>query len=105
MLLLLEHCSPNPERLTSPAAEALSEQVADWQLGGDCLERRFEFADFHDTMAFVNAVAWIAHSEAHHPELAVSFGECRVRWSTFSAGGLTRNDFICAAKINALFLA
>jgi 4a-hydroxytetrahydrobiopterin dehydratase len=53
-------------------------------------------------MAFVNAVAWIAHREDHHPDLAVSYNRCRVEWSTHSVGGLSENDFICAAHIEAM---
>jgi 4a-hydroxytetrahydrobiopterin dehydratase len=53
-------------------------------------------------MAFVNAVAWVAHREDHHPDLEVSYKRCRVRYSTHAIGGLSENDFICAAKLNAL---
>jgi len=53
-------------------------------------------------MAFVNAAAWIAHTEDHHPELEVGYNRCRVRYTTHAIGGLSENDFICAAKIAAL---
>jgi len=74
-----------------------------WQLQAGALERRFAFADFHRTMAFVNAVAWIAHAEDHHPDFALGYGQCTLRFNTHSVGGISRNDFICAAKVNALF--
>ncbi|MBE9610680.1 4a-hydroxytetrahydrobiopterin dehydratase [Chitinilyticum piscinae] len=105
MLLLLEHCINHPARLPPGEAETLTGQLDGWRLADDYLERSFEFGSYQDTIAFVNALAWIAQRENHHPELTVSFGECRVRWCTHSAGGLTRNDFICAAKVDALFLA
>lgn len=68
----------------------------------DTIAATFTFANFHETMAFVNAVAWIAHADDHHPELEVSYKRCRVRYSTHSIGGLSDNDVICALKINAL---
>ena len=75
-----------------------------WQLdaAGAALTRDVRFANFHETMAFVNAVAWIAHAEDHHPDLEVGYGHCRVTFSTHSVGGLSENDFICAAKVDAL---
>jgi len=77
---------------------------AEWELveEGRALARVFRFPNFHETMAFVNAVAWIAHREDHHPDLEVHYGSCRVRWSTHAIGGLSENDFICAAKVDAL---
>jgi len=53
-------------------------------------------------MAFVNAIAWMAHQEDHHPDLEVSYNFCRVRYTTHAIGGLSENDFICAAKVDAL---
>lgn len=66
------------------------------------ISKVYEFGDFYETMAFVNALAYIAHAEDHHPELAVSYNRCAVTYSTHSIGGLSENDFICAAKIEAL---
>ena len=54
-------------------------------------------------MAFVNAVAWLSHREDHHPELQVGYNRCRVEYWTHAIGGLSENDFICAAKLDALF--
>jgi 4a-hydroxytetrahydrobiopterin dehydratase len=70
-------------------------------LGGS-ISKTYELADFYETMAFVNAVAYIAHAEDHHPELSVSYARCVVTYSTHAIGGLSENDFICAAKIEAL---
>jgi len=75
-----------------------------WRISedGKSLRRAFAFEDFYRTMAFVNAVAWIANAEDHHPDLEVGYNHCRVAFSTHSVGGLSENDFICAAKIDAL---
>lgn len=73
-----------------------------WALAGGFIERRFAFADYHRTLAFVNALAWIAHAEDHHPELVVTYNQCTVRFNTHSVGGISINDFICAAKVDAL---
>jgi len=66
------------------------------------LTRTFTFSDFHRTMAFVNAVAWVAHDQDHHPDMTVSYSRCTLNWSTHSVGGLSINDFICAARVDAL---
>lgn len=73
-----------------------------WRNVNRMLEREFKFGDFHRTMAFVNTVAAVADGEDHHPQLLVEYGRCIVRFNTHSAGGITRNDFVCAAKIDAL---
>ena len=73
-----------------------------WDHADGAIAKRFEFKDFWQTMAFVNAVAWIAHLEDHHPDMEVSYRACRVRYSTHSIGGLSENDFICAAKVERL---
>ena len=67
-----------------------------------CIERKFRFPAFSRTIAFVNAIAWIATVEGHHPDLKVSYGSCDVQYQTHSINGLSINDFICAAKIDRL---
>jgi 4a-hydroxytetrahydrobiopterin dehydratase len=104
--LLPQHC----QHVTGAplAADVIATQltlVKGWtQTSGTTtgIERSFSFADFHATMAFVNALAYIAHREDHHPDLQVSYNRCTVHFSTHSVGGLSLNDFICAAHINAL---
>ena len=78
-----------------------------WQLGAESVDLRkdFTFRDFAAALAFVNAVAWIAERENHHPDLELGWGRCRVRFSTHDVGGISRNDFICAAKTQALLNA
>jgi len=76
----------------------------DWQVQQQPpeLNRSFKFKNYYQTMAFVNAMAWIAHQEDHHPDIEVSYNRCVVHYSTHSIGGISVNDFICAAKIDAL---
>jgi 4a-hydroxytetrahydrobiopterin dehydratase len=73
-----------------------------WRHDGGVLRRDFRFADFASTIAFVNAVARLADHEDHHPELHVGYGRCAVEFNTHSVGGISENDFICAAKVDAL---
>ncbi len=74
-----------------------------WALDGNKLAKTFNFANYYETMAFVNALAWISHREDHHPDLAVGYNKCKVEYMTHAIGGLSENDFICAAKCDALF--
>ena len=78
------------------------QQVSGWQLANGAIEKTFTFQNYHETIGFVNALAWIANTEDHHPELAVGFNRCVVRYSTHSVNGISVNDFICAAKADAL---
>ena len=77
-------------------------RVPGWVLSDGAIEKIYRFGNFHETMAFVNALAWIAHAEDHHPDLAVGYNRCTVRFNTHSVGGISINDFICAAKVDAL---
>jgi 4a-hydroxytetrahydrobiopterin dehydratase len=76
-----------------------------WKLIDGALEKAFPFANFHETMAFVNALAWVAHRENHHPDLAVSYGLCTVRFNTHDVGGISVSDFYCAGAVDALLKA
>lgn len=76
-----------------------------WKLIDGALEKTFSFANFHETMAFVNALAWVAHQENHHPDLAVSYGKCMVRFNTHDVGGISVSDFHCASAVDALLKA
>jgi 4a-hydroxytetrahydrobiopterin dehydratase len=77
-------------------------EVPGWTLADGAIEKTFGFDDYHRTMAFVNAVAWIAHREDHHPDIAFGYNRCTLRFNTHSVGGISLNDFICAAKVDAL---
>ncbi|HEX5306489.1 MAG TPA: 4a-hydroxytetrahydrobiopterin dehydratase [Dyella sp.] len=69
---------------------------------GKAIARDFRFEDFHRTLGFINAVGFMANQQDHHPDLEAGYGHCRVLWSTHDVGGLSRNDFICAARVEAL---
>ena len=74
-----------------------------WSVERGAIARTFRFSDYHETIAFVNALAWVAHTEEHHPDLAVGYGRCEVRYNTHSVSGISINDFICAAKVDAVY--
>ena len=98
-------CEGGTAPLTSAAAETQRVRLAaGWQLSADGknLQREFKFVDFYRTMSFVNAIAHIANLDDHHPDLEVGYNYCRVHYSTHSIGGLSENDFICAAKIDLI---
>lgn len=97
-------CEGGVERLAREQAERLLAQAQGWSLNKDAgeISRTYEFKNYYETMAFVNALAWIAHREDHHPDIEVGYKRCHVRYSTHAIGGLSHNDFICAAKINRL---
>lgn len=99
--LAARRCRPSVTKLDPKDSERFLGQVAGWQVEADMLVKAFPFKNYYETMAFVNLVAWIAHREDHHPDMAVSYNKCRVAFSTHSVGGLSENDFICAAKIEA----
>ena len=106
--LTTRHCKPceggvgplQPDQIKS----LMKVLHADWVLSDDGLEisRRFAFPAYSRTVGFANAVAWIAICEGHHPVLTVSYGSCDVSWTTHAIGGLSDNDFICAAKVDQL---
>lgn len=103
--LLAGHCGQldAAAKLDATALQAQLAELPDWRVEGGELVRTYRFADYYETMAFVNALAFMAHREDHHPTLEVSYNRCVTRYSTHSAGGITENDLICAAKADAIF--
>ena len=98
-------CEGGVAPLSRAAAEEVLQRLDEnWQLAVDAqsIQREFRFRDFLRTMSFMNALAHIANTEDHHPDLEVGYNYCRVRYSTHAVGGLSENDFICAAKIDRL---
>ena len=100
-------CAPrrgSEHRLTEASIRELMPQVPEWALveNGHALSRTFAFKDYYRTMSFVNALAHVANAENHHPDLSVHYDRCVVRFSTHDVGGLSENDFICAAKADTL---
>jgi 4a-hydroxytetrahydrobiopterin dehydratase len=105
--LLRKHCKPcegGVVPLSIVEAEGLLKNCKHWELKeeGRAIVRHFQFKNYYETMAFVNAIAWMAHHEDHHPDLEVGYNYCRVKYTTHAINGLSENDFICAAKVNAL---
>jgi 4a-hydroxytetrahydrobiopterin dehydratase len=89
-------------RLPGDRLQAQLTRLPRWSVRDGALEATYTFADYHGTIAFVNALAAMVHAEDHHPDLSVGYDRCTVRWCTHSAGGITMNDFICAAKADAV---
>lgn len=106
--LMSSHCRPckgEADRLSGEQASVLMSEIdKHWEQSQDKLSisRVFRFANYYETIAFVNALAWIAHREDHHPDLEVGYNRCTVTFATHSVGGLSRNDFICAARLDAI---
>lgn len=97
-------CEGGVTPLDRSAALRMLADVPEWRLDEDDkqIQRAFRFKNFHETMAFVNQVAAIANEQDHHPDMEISYSRCLVRYSTHAINGLSENDFICAAKIDAL---
>jgi 4a-hydroxytetrahydrobiopterin dehydratase len=102
-----QHCTPKVDALASDEVSALLAAVPGWQADGARIVKSFDFKDYYRTLAFVNAIAAVIHAEDHHPELVVTYNRCSVKFDTHSVnagkGGLSMNDFICAAKVDAIF--
>lgn len=106
--LAAKKCKPC-EGGVAPLAEqeinALLTQLDGWEYANGVIAKTYSFKNFYQTMAFVNAVAWVSHREDHHPDMTLGFRQCRVEYSTHAIKGLSENDFICAAKIDRLLEA
>lgn len=103
--LLNAHCTPlDPShRLQGDALASYLQLLEGWQHADGSIRKTFAFGNYYQTLAFVNALAWVVHREDHHPDLLVQYNRCTVAFNTHSAGGITRNDFICAAKVDAVY--
>ena len=103
--LSAQHCRPCNGGTPLPAAEAqrLLAELDGWALQEQAIAKSYEFVNHYQLLAFVNAVAWLSHREDHHPEMTLGYNKCRITYSTHAVGGLSENDFICAAKVDALF--
>ena len=106
--LAQKHCTPC-DGGTQPlsrdeAAQLRSELNSAWQISSDgkALKREYRFKNFYHTMSFANALAYVANSEDHHPDLELGYNYCRVLFTTHAIGGLSQNDFICAARVDVL---
>jgi 4a-hydroxytetrahydrobiopterin dehydratase len=95
-------CEGGKPPLTAKQAAVLHEGLKQWEREAGKISKLFNFKGHYQTIAFVNAIAWISQRENHHPDLEVGYNHCRVTYTTHAIGGLSENDFICAAKIDAL---
>ena len=84
-------------------------QLDGWRLTGDgddvAIEKEYRFVDYYQTLAFVNALALVAHRQDHHPDLSVHYGRCTVRWNTHDVKGISETDIACATAADALLAA
>ena len=96
------HCRPGAVLLTQPELTDHLAAISTWDHSEKRLRKKFRFPDYYHTIAFVNALAWMANAQDHHPDLSVHYGQVVVDWSTHDAGGVTLNDCICAAKTDQL---
>ena len=96
-------CEGGVAPLAGAEVQEFLRELPGWEQRDGAIVKTYAFRDHYQTMAFVNALAWISHREDHHPDLAVGYNSCRVEYRTHAIGGLSQNDFICAAKADALF--
>ena len=108
--LLKKECQHQENALSDAEIAHLLTQVDGWALADGTIARSFAFQNYYETLAFINAIAYVIHAEDHHPELIVTYNRCTVKFNTHSVknaqggqGGISENDFICAAKVDAIF--
>ena len=96
-------CEGGVEPLQEQEIRNLLQQLDGWTHANGRIAKTYSFKNHYQTMAFVNAAAWISHREDHHPDMTVGYNQCRVEYVTHAINGLSENDFICAAKLDKLF--
>ncbi|SFU30847.1 4a-hydroxytetrahydrobiopterin dehydratase [Nitrosospira multiformis] len=104
--LATKQCKPCEGAMPPLSQEEITQlmrQLDGWNYLGKMICKEFSFKNYYQTMAFVNAIAWISHREDHHPDITAGYNKCLVEYTTHAIGGLSENDFICAAKIDTLF--
>jgi len=103
--LMKKHCAtckPGTPAASEAQVRAVLRELPGWELADKEIGKTYKFENYYETLAFVNATAWISHHEDHQPDLEVGYNKCKVRYSTHSIGGISENDLICAAKVEAL---
>jgi 4a-hydroxytetrahydrobiopterin dehydratase len=96
-------CEGGVAPLTAQQVAPMLKGLEGWAIEGGMIAKTYRFKSYYETMAFVNAAAWVSHREDHHPDMLVGYNQCRVAYVTHAINGLSENDFICAAKLDALF--
>ena len=105
--LLADSCQPLPKEagsISESESKELLSLLSGWELSkdGGSICRDYKFKNYYETMSFLNAAAWISHQQDHHPDILLTYNHCHITYSTHSVGGLSLNDFICAAKTDNL---
>jgi len=103
--LLASHCVAAATAMSAAAVAQQLKVIDQWTFADDVLTRTYRFENYYETIAFVNALAYLVHREDHHPELRVTYSSCEVRYNTHSINGISQNDFVSAAKTDALYLS
>jgi len=98
-------CEGGVEPLRTAEIDAFLAELDGWHYDGKVISKTYDFENYYQTTAFVNAAAWISHREDHHPDILLGYKTCKVSYITHAIDGLSENDFICAAKLDALFSA
>ena len=96
-------CEGGVDPMTDVQIGHILKGVQDWEYKDGMIRKTYDFKNYYQTMAFVNATAWISHREDHHPDIAVGYNNCTVSYVTHAIKGISENVFICAAKLDALF--
>ena len=97
-------CEGGTPIISPETARSMIQTLDGWQLENNnlSLSKKFNFKNYYHTMAFVNLIAWISHQENHHPDMEVGYNYCLIKYTTHAIDGLSKNDFICAAKVDGL---
>lgn len=102
ILLATRICQHPAPALDEEAVATFLAGLPGWKRSDQTIGKEFSFPDHHQLLAFLNAVAWISHRSNHHPDVSYGYKQCTIRYSTHDVGGLSENDFICAAKVDIL---
>ena len=102
-----ESCHIGMPHLSEQELQAALEKLPEWSFDADkkLIQKTFVFKGYYQVMAFVNAIAWMAHQEKHHPDLMVGYNRVVVQYTTHEAGGVTKNDIICAKRVESIIAA
>ena len=95
-------CEGGVRPMSHEEIEAKLKLLEGWEYEEGHIRKSFRFKDYYKTITFVNAVAWISNREGHHPDMEVGYDTCNIKYSTHAIGGMSENDFICAAKVDQL---
>lgn len=95
--------SPLRSRLTALEIAQLLKDLTGWSRKGGVISKTYQFKNYYQAVAFVNATAWISNRADHHPDIVLGYNQCEVNYTSHDVGGLSGRDFVCAAKVDSLF--